>query len=170
MKDYYKILWITKSASQEEVKKAYYKLAHQYHPDKGGSEEKFKEINEAYQILSDKEKRTQYDRFGRVFEGGMPGQDAGSGGFRWNWGSGPSPEDFAEGEGFGFVFSDFGEIFEDFFGGGEAARADTKRGRDVERGVELPLEAVLGRREETVDLLKFQVCLRCNGVGGEPET
>jgi len=78
MKDYYQILGISKGASPDEIKKAYYKLAHKFHPDKGGDEKKFKEINEAYQILSDKEKRSQYDRFGRVFEGGEPGFD-----FQW---------------------------------------------------------------------------------------
>lgn len=82
MKDYYKILGVSHNASPEEIKKAYYKLAHKYHPDKGGNEERFKEINEAYQILSDKEKRAQYDQFGRVFEGGAePGFD-----FTWAWG------------------------------------------------------------------------------------
>ena len=163
-KDYYKILGVTKSASQEDIKKAYYKLAHQYHPDKGGSESKFKEINEAYQILSDKEKRSQYDRFGRVFEGGAGTE----GGFRWNWG-GPMPEDFSEGEGFGFDFSDFGDLFEDFFGG-EARGQDPKRGRDIEVELELPLEAVLEKREETITLQKYQTCLRCQGIGGEPGT
>ena len=70
-KDYYQILGVSHDASQEEIKKAFYKLAHKHHPDKGGGDEKkFKEINEAYQTLSDKEKRTQYDRFGRTFEGG----------------------------------------------------------------------------------------------------
>jgi len=71
-KDYYKILGVSKNASEEEIKKAYHRLAHQYHPDKaGGDEKKFKEISEAYQILSNKEKRVQYDRFGQVFsEGG----------------------------------------------------------------------------------------------------
>ena len=73
-KDYYKILGVQKSASEDEIKKAYRKLAHQFHPDKaGGDEKKFKEINEAYQVLGNKEKRAQYDQFGRVFEGGMPG-------------------------------------------------------------------------------------------------
>lgn len=70
-KDYYKILGVSRNASEEEVKKAYRKLAHQYHPDKaGGDERRFKEINEAYQILSDREKRAQYDRFGQVFPAG----------------------------------------------------------------------------------------------------
>ncbi|MDP2855870.1 MAG: DnaJ domain-containing protein, partial [bacterium] len=70
-KDYYKILGVNKNASEEEIKKAYRKMAHQYHPDKaGGSGDKFKEVNEAYQVLSNKEKRQQYDQFGRVFDGG----------------------------------------------------------------------------------------------------
>jgi len=67
MEDYYKILGVPRSATQIEIKKAYRNLAHKYHPDKGGDEKKFKEINEAYQVLSDKEKRTQYDSFGQVF-------------------------------------------------------------------------------------------------------
>src|SRR4030065_815575 len=68
--DYYKILGIDKSASQEEIKKAFHRLAHKHHPHKGGDEKKFKEINEAYQVLSNKEKRAQYDQFGSTFEGG----------------------------------------------------------------------------------------------------
>jgi len=71
--DYYKILGINKDASEEDIKKAFRKLAHKYHPDKGGDEKKFKEINEAYQVLSSKEKRAQYDRFGRVFDGSQAG-------------------------------------------------------------------------------------------------
>src|SRR4030043_1485687 len=88
MKDYYQILGLSRDASHEEVKKAYYKLAHKYHPDKGGDEKKFKEISEAYQILSNKEKRAQYDRFGRVFSGS---QQTGGGfnGFDFSQGGGP---------------------------------------------------------------------------------
>ena len=71
--DYYELLGVSKSASQEEIKKAFHKLAHKYHPDKGGDEKKFKVINEAYQVLSDTQKRQQYDQFGRVFENGAPG-------------------------------------------------------------------------------------------------
>ncbi|MDP1760246.1 MAG: DnaJ domain-containing protein, partial [Candidatus Woesebacteria bacterium] len=68
--DYYEVLGVQKSASQDEIKKAFHKLAHKYHPDKGGDEKKFKEINEAYQVLSDKQKRAQYDQYGRVFGNG----------------------------------------------------------------------------------------------------
>ena len=72
--DYYEVLGVTKSASQDEIKKAFHKLAHKYHPDKGGDEKKFKEINEAYQVLSDAQKRQQYDQFGSGFEN-MKGPD-----------------------------------------------------------------------------------------------
>ena len=109
-KDYYKILGINQNASEEEVKKAFRQLAHKYHPDKGGDEKRFKEINEAYQVLSNKEKRAQYDRFGQVFEG-----QAGPAGF----GFGP----FSSGSPFGEIhfdfdsggFSDLGDIFDAFF-------------------------------------------------------
>ena len=107
MKDYYQVLGVSRGASQDEIKKAYRKLAHKYHPDKGGDEKKFKEINEAYQILSDKEKRNQYDRFGRVFEGGA-GFEPGSG-FNWAWGK--------QGEGFEFDFGDLSDVFEEMFDG-----------------------------------------------------
>ncbi|MCH8987172.1 DnaJ domain-containing protein, partial [Patescibacteria group bacterium] len=69
MKDYYKILGVSKDATQEDIKKAYRKLAHKYHPDKGGSGDMFKEVSEAYQILSDRDKKSQYDKFGQVFDG-----------------------------------------------------------------------------------------------------
>jgi len=106
-KDYYKILGVGKGASEEEVKKAFRKLAHKYHPDKGGDEKKFKEINQAYQVLSSKEKRAQYDRFGQVFEG-RAGPTSG-------FGFGPFGDirfDFEGGE-----FGDLGDIFEAFFEG-----------------------------------------------------
>ncbi|HXF28720.1 MAG TPA: DnaJ domain-containing protein, partial [Chlamydiales bacterium] len=80
--DYYEILGVTKQASQDEIKKAFHKLAHKYHPDKGGDEKKFKEINEAYQVLSNAEKRQQYDQFGRTFDQNGGG---GAGDFNWAW-------------------------------------------------------------------------------------
>ena len=81
-KDYYKTLGVARNATKEDIKKAYRALAHKYHPDKGGDEARFKEVNEAYQILSDERKRKQYDQFGQVFEGGG-GPRQGGFGFEW---------------------------------------------------------------------------------------
>lgn len=157
-KDYYQILGISREASQEDIKKAYRKLAHKYHPDKGGDEKKFKEINEAYQILSDKEKRGQYDRFGRVFEGGA-GFDQG-----FDFGSFGN-----QGFDFDFDFGDLGEVMEDFFGfGGGRRKKDLKKGRDIEIELTLPLEEILKGREKEIRLEKFVVCSRCQGIGAEP--
>ena len=80
-KDYYKVLGVEKNASQDEVKRAFRKLAHEHHPDKGGSADKFKEVNEAYQTLSDDQKRAQYDQFGSAGPQAGFGQDGGFGGF-----------------------------------------------------------------------------------------
>ena len=162
MKDYYQILGISKGASPDEIKKAYYKLAHKFHPDKGGDEKKFKEINEAYQILSDKEKRSQYDRFGRVFEGGEPGFD-----FQWAWGR---PDvDFEEI--FRTDFGDLGDMVEDLFGFGTPRRKkDFKRGKDIEIDLEVPLEDTLKGREKEISLYKMILCSRCQGSGAEPGT
>ena len=102
MKNYYKVLGVSEEASQEEIKKAFYKLAHKYHPDKGGSSEKFKEINEAYQILGNKKKREQYDtakRSGFDFEGGAP------------FGAGTQDSPFGQGTGAGFEGFDNRNVF-----------------------------------------------------------
>lgn len=106
-KDYYKILGVDKTASADEIKRAYRKLAHQYHPDKAdGDEARFKEINEAYQVLSDPTKRSQYDQFGTAdFGSGGNWQNAGSAGQNWDF------RDFG-----GFGFGGFGDIFENIFG------------------------------------------------------
>src|ERR1700722_5497240 len=119
-KDYYKILGITKAATEDEVKRAYRKLAHQYHPDKaGGDDKKFKEINEAYQVLSDKNKRAQYDRFGTADGAAGFGGGAGPAGAQWGG--------FGGAEGFGGFggfdpqnmgdMGDFGDMFESIFEG-----------------------------------------------------
>jgi len=173
MKDYYQVLGIGKDSSPEDIKKAYRRLAHKYHPDKGGDEKKFKEVNEAYQVLSDTDKKGQYDKFGRVFEGGAAGSDQGPGGFRWAWGTPPGAEgvDFEEGQGgFGFDFQDVGDIFDEFFGGHGQRKQDAKRGRDIEVELEIPLEATLKATEEKIYLSKFSICSRCQGVGAEPGT
>jgi len=159
-KDYYQILGVSKSASPDEIKKAYYKLAHKYHPSrKDGNEKKFKEISEAYKVLSDKEKRTQYDRFGRVFEGaqaGEPGFD-----FQWAWGR-PDMD---------FDFEDLGDMVEEMFGFGAPRRKrDLKKGKDIEIEMEIPLEDTLKGREKEITLAKMISCSRCQGTGAEPGT
>ncbi len=164
-KDYYQILGVSRDASQDEIKKAFYKLAHKYHPDKGGDEKKFKEINEAYQILSDKEKRAQYDKFGRVFEGVPSGEP----GFDFNWAWGRPDIDFEDI--FRTDFGDLSEMMEDFFGSGfTRKKKDLKRGKNIEIEIESPLEDILKGKEKEINLQKFISCSRCQGVGAEPGT
>lgn len=111
-KDYYEILGVPKSASDDEIKRAYRKLAHQYHPDKTrGDDKKFKEINEAYQVLGNREKREQYDRFGQAFDG----------------------QGFGGGEGFG-DFGGLSDILEELFGFGRRGRGESGFGFDFGRG------------------------------------
>ncbi len=168
-KDYYGILGITKGASQEEVKKAFHRLAHKHHPNKGGDEKKFKEINEAYQILSNQEKRAQYDQYGQVFEGGMPG---GGQGFdpNWFWANSRSQQ----GGNVEFDLGDLGDIFGDFFGGsqrrGGRTTKDVKRGSDIKIEMEIPLEETLNEIRKVFSLKKQIICSRCGGVGAEPGT
>lgn len=164
--DYYEILGITKSASQDEIKKAFHKLAHKYHPDKGGDEKKFKEINEAYQVLSDAQKRQQYDQFGRVFDQGQPGGEAS--GFNWAWGNRAQ----GQGEDIEFDFNNVGDIFEEFFGGGtrHATKKDARRGKDIQVDVEIELERTLKDTVEKINLYKQNTCHRCGGNGAEHGT
>ena len=148
--DYYKTLGINKGASKDEIKKAFYGLAHKYHPDKkGGNEAKFKEVNEAYQVLSDETKRSKYDQFGSGFEN-MGGNRSGQGGFEGFDFSG------AGGNGFGGVEFDFGnlnDIFSDFFGssgmGGFYTR--TPRGRDLQTEIQISLvDSILGVEKKII--------------------
>ncbi|MCP6719142.1 MAG: J domain-containing protein [Patescibacteria group bacterium] len=160
-KDYYKILGVSRNASKEEVKRAYYKLAHKHHPDKGGGDEKkFKDINEAYQVLSDNKKRSQYDKFGKVFEGGgaPPGFD-----FQWSWGK-PNTD-------FDFGLGNLGEVVEEIFGfNSPRRRKDFKRGESIEAIIEISLEDTLRVKEKVIGLEKMNSCPRCQGVGAEPGT
>ncbi len=162
MMDYYQILGVPKSANPEEIKRAYYKLAQKYHPDKGGDEKRFKEINEAYQVLSNKEKRSQYDRFGRAFEG-TPGFDPG---FDFGFGRGKSGENFE----FNFGdMGDIGEMIEEMFGfQTQRATKDLKKGRDIEVDIEILLEDTLKGKETKITLTKMVLCPRCQGRGAEP--
>jgi len=170
MKDYYEILGVKKTASPEEIRKAFYKLAHQYHPDKGGNEAKFKEINEAYQVLSNKEKRNQYDQFGRVFSA-QGGEDNTGWDFNWPWGDEPGGFEANQESDFGFGgLGDLGEMFGEIFGFGGQARKSAKKGRDIEIGLEISLEQALKDSEKEIELEKFNLCQRCEGSGGEPGT
>ncbi|MDO8486236.1 MAG: molecular chaperone DnaJ [Candidatus Staskawiczbacteria bacterium] len=161
--NYYEILGVPKTASQDEIKKAFHKLAHKYHPDKGGDEKKFKELNEAYQVLSNTEKRNQYDQFGRVFDGGAPGGNQGQGfDFSWAWGN--QNQDFDIG--------DLSDVFEDFlgFGGRRTTKKDIKKGKDIQVDIEMSLEQTLKETIEKINLAKAIVCHRCHGNGAEPGT
>ncbi len=174
MRDYYEILGVKKNASEEEIKKAYRRLAHKYHPDKGGGDEaKFKEINEAYQVLGNKEKRVQYDRFGRAFSaqgGPASGWEAGPfpGGF-----SGFDPSQFAREWNFGGAnFEDFGDIFETIFsgfGGRSRARETYHRGADIEVAETLALEEVFHGAHRTLAFETHVSCKECGGVGHFPK-
>lgn len=160
-KDYYDILGVNKGASDDEIKKAYRKLAHKHHPDKqGGDADKFKEINAAYQVLSDKSKRQQYDQFGAGFEqrGGF-----GGGGFG---GQGFGGQDFG---------GDFGEGFEDIFsnifgGGGRGGRNQDMRkaGNDIQVDVEINFEEMVNGAHRDIELYQRVSCDVCHGSGGEP--
>jgi molecular chaperone DnaJ len=174
MKDYYQILGIQKTASEDEIKKAYRTLAHRYHPDKaGGDEKKFKEINEAYQVLSDKNKRAQYDHFGSADASNFGnGQWGGFGGASGAQGSGGQPN----WEGMGFDPSqfgnmgDFGDIFESFFEGfgGQPRRKTYEKGADLEIHEQITLEEAFNGKVKTIRLKTFIQCAKCTGKGAEP--
>ena len=167
MKDYYKILGVQKGASDEEVKKAYRKLAHQHHPDKAsGDEAKFKEINEAYQVLSDKKKRTHYDRFGTAepFSAGGGSAYGGAGFPGWDFSG------FSHGGGQGYTdVGDLGDIFESFFEGlGVKPRRPTyRRGSDLEILQEITLEEAFRGVAKRIAVDTFVLCTRCHGKGGD---
>lgn len=164
-RDYYEVLGVSKNATTDELKKAYRKLALQYHPDKGGGKEneaKFKEINEAYSVLSDPEKRKAYDQFGHSGPFG-----AGNGGFNQQY----QQYGGFNGQNINFDFSDlggFGDIFETFFGGGRTSTKRKAKGADIEANIRIDFsEAVFGT-EKDFKLLKMNVCDRCKGDGAEP--
>ncbi len=166
-KDYYKILGVDKGASQEDIKKAFRQKAHQYHPDKeGGSEEKFKEINEAYQVLGDSKKRAQYDRFGSTFE-----QTQAGGGFNGFYDS----SGFANGfnvnfEDLGDMFGDLGDLFGFGSGTTRQKKQTSRRGRDIETVLTIDFKEAVFGAQKNIKIKKMIVCPRCNGNGAEPGT
>lgn len=176
MKDYYKILGVSESATEEEIKKAYRKLALKYHPDKsGGDDKKFKEINEAYQVLSSREKRLQYDRVKKMggdfsASGWDFGQTGGPfGGFQ----GGPFSAQGGPASGYDFDFGNFaemydlGDIFEAFFGGlgVKDKRRTYKRGSDIEISQEVTLEEAFKGIEKIIKYNTFIKCYKCGGLG-----
>lgn len=164
-KDYYKILGVPKNAPEEDIKKAYRKLAHQHHPDKkGGNAEEFKAINEAYQVLSNKEKRAQYDKFGRVFDGSTGPQQGGPnpfGGFGFDVNFDPGMFEGMEGS----------DIFEAFFEGmGIKNRRRTyERGADLEFSVSVTLEEAFAGVAKTIPTSRYAACTDCAGMGHDPK-
>lgn len=168
-KDYYETLGVNKSASKDEIKKAFYKLAHKYHPDKkGGNEIKFKEVNEAYQILSDDSKRSKYDQYGPQFENvrsGYSGAGAQGGfeGFDFSNFSG----DFQNG-GAEFDFGNLNDIFSDFFTGGMGGgRREVRRGRDISTEVQISFSDSIFGTNRKILITKTSSCLICNGSGAK---
>jgi molecular chaperone DnaJ len=164
-KDFYETLGVPKSASKDEIKKAFYKLAHKYHPDKkGGDEAKFKEVNEAYQVLSDDSKRSKYDQFGSGFENMGAGyggaQQGGFGGFDFSG--------FQNGAGADFDFGNLNDIFSDFFGGGMGgSRAQARRGRDISTEIQISFsESIFGVNRKIL-ITKTSNCLTCHGSGAK---
>lgn len=156
-RDYYEILGVDRGASEDEIRRAYRRLARQYHPDVSSApdaEERFKEINEAYEVLSDREKRAMYDRYGH----------AGLQGAGW--------PDFGDFGGFG----DFASIFEDLFTGfgmgmrTRRARRAPQRGADLRYNLELDFEEAIFGCEKELEILRYETCPRCRGSGAEPGT
>lgn len=163
-KDYYNVLGVDKKATKDDIKKAFRKLAHKYHPDKGGTDEsKFKEITEAYSVLSDDKKRREYDTYGQSFPGGgQPGGSQGFGGFDFNG--------FQQGFGNGGTEFDFGDIFGDIFSGGRGAQSRTPRGRDISIDLEIPFKDAVFGTARTVLLAKVSTCSLCKGSGAKSGT
>ena len=155
-KDYYEVLGLQKGASDDEIKRAFRKLAIKYHPDKNQgnkeAEEKFKEINEAYQVLSDPEKKANYDRFGTAEPGGFGG---GAGGF----------SGFSD-------FGDFGDIFSDIFGGGRSSsrRNGPVKGDDIEYTLNLTFDEAVFGAEKQFSISRIEKCEDCGGTGAEKGT
>lgn len=169
--DYYSILGVSKGATDEEIKKAYRKAAHQHHPDKsGGDEAKFKEVNEAYQVLSDKVKRQQYDQFGQTFENGAGGQGQGFDGFDFSGFQGFGGQSQGS-QGFDFGEGGFEDIFSGIFGGGGGRTSRRKaRGRDIQVDLDIDFSEMVKGVEKKINLYKSVECDRCKGAGGEPGT
>lgn len=157
-RDYYEVLGVPKDSSKQEMKRAYRKLAMEYHPDRNKSpdaEEKFKEISEAYAVLSDDEKRRQYDQFGHA---GING--------KYNWEDIYRSTDFESiFRDLGFGFGGFGSIFDMFFGGRGRRRNGPRKGADLRSDVEITLEEAAFGIEKELEVPGFDACESCHGSG-----
>lgn len=157
-RDYYEVLGVSKDASADEIKKAFRRAAVEHHPDRGGDEAKFKEINEAYEVLKDPGKKQRYDQFGHAGVGG-------------NGGGNPF-EGFGNGQGQSFDFGDMGlgDIFNSFFGGGAGGgqRQRQARGNDVESRVEITFEQAVFGTDIDLSLNLEDTCEHCKGTTAEP--
>jgi molecular chaperone DnaJ len=165
-RDYYEVLGVGKSASADEIKKAFRKKAIEYHPDKeGGNEEKFKEVNEAYEVLKDSAKRQRYDQFGHAGVGGSAGSDPGAG-FGGYGGFG------GQGQNINFDFGDLGlgDIFNSFFGGGggRGQQRRQSRGRDVETDIIITFEQAVFGTDVELNIVMDEPCSHCKGKTAEP--
>ena len=164
-RDYYEVLSVEKSASQDDVKKSYRKLAKKYHPDmnqdnKAEAEEKFKEVSEAYEVLADPKKRQTYDQYGHSGLNGAFGGD----GFQWN--------DFTHQADISDIFGDFfgGSIFDSFFGGGGRRRRSPTgpvRGTDLRYDIQITLKQAAKGIEQTISVPHKKQCKECSGTGAE---
>ena len=167
-RDYYEVLGVGKDASADEIKKAFRRLAIQYHPDKeGGNESKFKEVNEAYEVLKDSSKRQRYDQFGHAGVGGSGGGAGGPGAGYGGFGG------FGQGQEVHFDFGDLGlgDIFGSFFGGGMGGQQRGQRqsrGNDVETNIEITFEQAVFGTEQDVKLNLEDTCEHCKGTTVEP--
>ncbi len=166
-KDYYEILGVKREASEREIKQAYRKLARKYHPDVNpgdkSAEAKFKQVNEAYEVLSDKEKRTKYDRFGDKWQYADQFAQAGAQQSpHWDFGQGGTT-------GFRFEEGDLGSLFEELFRGSRAGtytrRAHSRRGQDIEHPVEVTLEEAYHGATRLLNLEVGEPCSSCRGTG-----
>jgi molecular chaperone DnaJ len=166
--NYYDVLGVKKDASSDEVKKAFRRLARKHHPDAGGDEEKFKELNTAYEVLSDPEKRSEYDQYGQYFGGKMP---PGAGG----------PAGYGGGPGGGYSYQqadlgDLGDLFGSVFGGGRGGRASRRsqpqphRGTDLQLDLELSFQQAFSGTSTKIEVDRDEVCSACKGSGAKPGT
>ncbi len=167
-KDYYETLGVPKSATADEVKKAYRRLARKHHPDAGGKEETFKDIGEAYEVLSDPEKREQYDQYGAYFGGNPPPGPGGTGGFPGGgqgWPGGMGGTTYASVD-----LGDLGDLFGSMFSGagtgvGGSRRPTAQRGRDLTYEVSLSFDDALKGLSTKVDVQRTEECAACHGSG-----